>query len=67
MALPVPWDTAFGPRRGLVQWMAVGSRKDWPFAVLLVGVMPEPVLVGLEALDDRMVVRDGVLGRVLRR
>ena len=63
--LPVRRDPIRGSRHRLVQRMLVWRRQGKAFDVLLIGVIPEPVLAGLVALDDRMPGLGGVAGRVL--
>ena len=67
VALPVSGDTAGWSRYRLGQRMVLRWSQDRAVGVLLGGVVPEPVLVRLEASYDWMhgvgCVMKGVLGR----
>jgi hypothetical protein len=51
---PVGWDAARGPWHQLVDRMVMRWEEFGSFNVVLDGVVPEPVLAGFEARDDRM-------------
>jgi hypothetical protein len=65
LPLPVRRHSAGWPGYGLVERMVMRRSEDGTLEELLGRVIPEPVLAGLEALGDRMVVRGGVSTRML--
>src|SRR5579859_1056192 len=65
-APPVFWYPAGGAGHGLIQWMVVRRAEGRAFEVLLPGVVPEPILAGLEALNDRVSMLRRVSTRVPR-
>ena len=67
LRLPVVRHVTGRARCGLVQRVGIGRRQGWPLPVLVDGVAPEPVLVRLEALDERMAGVPRVLARMLGR
>src|SRR5689334_9180762 len=67
MVLPVVRHAALRSGHRLVFRVTVRRRQRGTLAVLLRFVVPEPVLAGLEALDDRMAEVRRMMARVLRR
>ncbi len=67
MLLPIGWDTAGRAWRWLTQGMMLWSGEFRAGEGLLTPVVPEPVLSGFEAANDRMARLFGVPGRVLGR
>src|SRR4051794_35199362 len=67
LAAPVRWYPTRGPRRRLVGRAVLRVGQPGAVVVVLGRVVPEPVLAGLEALDDGMTGLGRVLGRVLHR
>ena len=65
LALPVRWHAASRTRHGLAERMVMRRSEDGTLEHLLGRVIPEPVLAGLEALDDRMAFSGGMPARVL--
>ena len=66
-SLPVPGDPAGGSRHRLFGGVMPGRGQVRPFEELLCRVVPEPILVGLEALRDAVPGVGGVVACVLRR
>jgi len=66
-ALPVCGYPARGPRRWLTRRMRVGARQLRTLKSFSRSVVVEPVLAGLEAIDDRVAGRGVVLRRMLAR
>jgi hypothetical protein len=49
----------------LIQWVMVRRCERRSLEVLLAGEVPEPILVGFEALDDRVARFASMMTRVL--
>ena len=64
-SLPVPGDPAGGSWHGLFGGVMPGRGQVRTFEELLCRVVPEPILVGLEALSDAVSGVGGVVARVL--
>src|SRR4029079_6281877 len=67
VTLPVPGHPTRRSGHRMVERVVVWRSEHGSLEVLLGGVIPEPVLAGLEALDDRMPGVGGVAARMLRR
>src|SRR5258707_6968746 len=67
MALPVRWHAPGRSGHGLVERVVVRRSENGTLEELLGRVIPEPVLAGLEALDDRVAFSAGMPTRMLRR
>src|SRR6266567_8109582 len=65
--LPVPRYPSLGPGHPLVNRMVLRRRELRPLVGFLGVVAVEPVLIRLEAADERMPGGRGVRGRVLHR
>jgi hypothetical protein len=65
MALPVARDTSRWSGHRLVERMVLRTRQTWTCEGFFGAVVPEPVLAGLKAPDDRMPCLFGVFGGVL--
>jgi hypothetical protein len=66
LLLPALRNPAGRSGHGLVQRVMVRRREDRTLEILLGGVIPEPLLIGLERLDDRMAFGAGMAAGVLR-
>ena len=64
VTLPVPGHPTGGSRYRLVKRVMMRRSKGWALDVLTGGMIPEPVLAGLEGLGDRMIGLAGVAVRV---
>ncbi len=69
MKVPLPVSRYVTPRSWdrLVEWMMVWGSQLGSVRELIRLVVPEPVLLGLEALDDRVPSLGRVMTRVLGR
>src|SRR5690242_16113640 len=67
VTLPVPGHPTCRSGHRLVERVVMRGSEHGAVEILLGGVVPEPVLPGLEALDDRMPGVGGVVAGVLRR
>src|SRR5450759_644304 len=65
--LPVRRDAALRAGHGLAGGMMLGCSQFWAVVELLAGVIPEPVLAGLERPDQGVARARRVLAGVLRR
>lgn len=65
LLLPILGHATSRTRDGLVERVMARLRQDGTLEVLLGGVVPEPVLLGLEGLDDGMAFGGGMAARVL--
>ncbi len=65
MLLPVGWDTSGGPRCRLVERVGEGRGELGPIVIVLAVVVPEPVLIRLEAPDDGVTRLTSMPTRVL--
>src|SRR5437667_12782137 len=62
---PVVGDPARRSWCRLIEWVVVGRREGGAFEDLFGQVVPEPVFLGFEAVDDRVMRVDRVMARVL--
>jgi hypothetical protein len=65
--LPIPGHQASRSRHGLIEGVMPRRGQNRTIEVLALRVVPEPVFVGLVALDDGMTRRGGVAAGVLTR
>jgi hypothetical protein len=67
VALPVRRDSPGGSGRRLIERMMLWWGERWTVVELFGGVVPEPVLAGFEAADQRVTGIGCVVACVLRR